>query len=292
MKSNFKKCCKNYFIKDDNLYYKKTSKFKNKDRKWESKKIDILVPKVDELNKLLFKFHVDSCHSNYKELKNLFYQNNIGFIGMDQLLEEYVRNCPLCCQTSRDLIRKDPIKSLEVEGPDARYAFDITYLNVDMSKAFGIKYLLSILDCFSRKANIYGTNTKNADLLLKYVADFCLNNKIPKKFINDNGMAFKNRVFTEFCESHNIKFLHGAPYSPHTHGIVQRFNYTIKKYLCKDFFTNNRNNLIFENIKFKIVNFYNNKKHRILGMSPLDAHKITEPLKIKELNEKKNKIIC
>lgn len=186
----------------------------------------------------------------------------------------------------------DPIKSIEVEGPDSRYAFDITYLNEDMSKAFGIKYILFILDCFSRKANIYGTNTKNAEILLKYVTDFCLNNNIPNEFICDNGAEFKNRIFKNFCEIHNIKFLHGAPYSPLSQGIVERFNYTMKKYLCKEYIANNNNNLVFENIKFKIVNFYNNKIHRILGMSPIEAYKITDITKIKEINEKKNKLFA
>ena len=59
-------------------------------------------------------------------------------MAWNQLLEDYVRNCPVCCQTSRDLIRKDSIKYIEVEGPDERYSFDITYLKEDMSKAFGI----------------------------------------------------------------------------------------------------------------------------------------------------------
>ena len=79
---------------------------------------------------------------------------------MDKLLEDYMRDCPICCQTSRDLKRKFPIKSIEIEGPDSWYTFDIIYLNEDISKAFGIKYILSILDCFSRNANIYGINTK------------------------------------------------------------------------------------------------------------------------------------
>ena len=125
--------------------------------------------KVEELNNLLFKFHVNSCHSNYKELKDQFNKNKIGYIGIDQLLQDYVRYCPVCCQTSKDLKRNDPIKTIEDEGPDSRYAFDITYLNEDMSKAFGIKYILSILDCFSRKANIYGLIQKNAEKLLKFV---------------------------------------------------------------------------------------------------------------------------
>lgn len=59
-----------------------------------------------------------------------------------------------------------------------------------MSKVYGIKYILSILDCFSRKGNIYGSNSKKSDLLLKYIEDFCLNNNRPKEFISDNGAEF------------------------------------------------------------------------------------------------------
>ena len=94
----------------------------------------------------------------------------------------------------------------------------------------------------------------------KNIKDFCLNNNIPNEFISDNGPEFKNRLFNKFYKNHNIKFLYGAPYSSHNQGIVERFNYTIKKYLCKEFIANNNQNLVFENIKFKIINFYNNKK--------------------------------
>lgn len=91
----------------------------------------------------------------------------------------------------------------------------------------------------------------------------------------------KIEYLPNFVKNIIIKLLHGSPYSQHSQGIVEKFNYTIKKYFCKEFITNQRNNLIFENIKFKIVNFNNNKKHRILGMSPVDAYKITDPSKIK-----------
>lgn len=63
--------------------------------------------------------------------------------------------------TSPSYYRIDPIHPIIVNGPDIRYEFDIAYLNEDMQKAFGIKYLLTIIDVFSRKAMIYGTNKKN-----------------------------------------------------------------------------------------------------------------------------------
>ena len=49
--------------------------------------------------------------------------------------------------------------------------------------------------------------------------------------------------------------MHDAPYSSHSQGRVEKFNYTIKKYLSKEFIANNGINLIFENIKFKNYKF-------------------------------------
>ena len=83
---------------------------------------------------------------------------------------------------------------------------------------------------------------------------------------------------------YNIKFIHGSPYSPHSQGIIERFNYTIKKYLAKEFVANNNNEFDFNEVRFKIINYYNNKKHRILGMSPNEAYKLTDPDKITVLD--------
>lgn len=110
MKTNIKKSCKNYRIKDDKLFYKKTFKFKNNIGKWGNKFVDLYVPTIIELNEYLFKYHIQSCHANYKELKYLFNKNNIGFIGIDNIIENYVSSCPVCCQSSKDIKRKDPVK--------------------------------------------------------------------------------------------------------------------------------------------------------------------------------------
>ena len=132
----------------------------------------------------------------------------------------------------------------------------------------------------------YGTNSKKSDNLLKRIFEFCMNNKIPKEFLSDNGAEFKNKFINDFCNMYNIKFLHGSPYSPHSQGIIERFNYTIKKDVSKEFLANNNNKLDFNEVRFKIINYYNNKKHRILGMSPNEAYKVTDPDKINEINEK------
>jgi hypothetical protein len=44
------------------------------------------IPTIKELNILLYQYHSKNCHENYNEFKRMFYENKIGFIGMDALL--------------------------------------------------------------------------------------------------------------------------------------------------------------------------------------------------------------
>ena len=106
---------------------------------------------------------------------------------------------------------------------------------------------------------------------------------------SDNGAVFKNKIFNEFCADNNIKFIHGAPYSPHSIGIVERFNYTIKKYLSKEYIANGEKNIVFEIHRLKIINYYNNKIHRLLGTTPNKTYKIIDTNEINKINELKDK---
>ena len=102
LKTQFKRVCKNYLIKEGcKLYYLKNTKHKNSDNKYIINKEEYFVPTIDQLNKLLYEYHVKTIHSNYKEMKRLFNKEKIGFPGLESLLEEYINNCPVCSQTSR-----------------------------------------------------------------------------------------------------------------------------------------------------------------------------------------------
>ena len=158
-----------------------------------------------------------------------------------------------------------------------------------MALTFGIKYLLSVIDTFSRKSMVYGIYNKKPENLIIYVKEFCMYNNIPKELSSYNGGEFKNKIFNGFCKDNNISFIHGAPNNPHSMGIVERFNYTIKKYLSKEYIGNGSNNLIFEDCRLKIINYYNNKQHRLIGTSPNKAYKITDDNEIKKIIDIKDK---
>jgi len=135
----------------------------------------------------------------------------------------------------------------------------LTYLNDDLEAAYGVKYILSIIDAFSRKAMIYKLNSKKSEIILKDIIEFCIYNGFPKEFISDNRLEFKNSKINNFCNKEGIKYIHGVPYNPHAQGTIEMFHYTIKKYLAKEFINNNYKNLNFEDVRIKVINYYNTK---------------------------------
>ena len=247
------------------------------------------VPTIVELNEKLFDYHCNNFHCNEKDLIQIFKNNNMNFYGLQTIIQEYVKSCPVCVQNMKTVHRKEPVKPINVDGPNKRYEFDITNLNDDLQEAYGIKYLLCIIDVFSRKGMIYGLQNKHADNILQNIIEFCLNNGFPEEFLSDNGPELKNNKTNEFCIKNNIRYIHGIPYNPHSQGTIERFHYTIKKYLAKEYISNNYKRLNFNETRIKVINYYNNKIHRMLGVSPNTASKITNIEEINKINAIKTK---
>ena len=93
----------------------------------------------------------------------------------------------------------------------------------------------------------------------------------------------------DICEKENIVFIHGIPYNPHIQGTIERFHYTIKKYLGKEFINHVYKPLNFDSVRIHVINFYNNKIHRIIGMTPNEASKLNLQEDIIKVNERKKK---
>jgi len=148
---------------------------------------------------------------------------------------------------------------------------------------------LGIIDVFSRKVMIYKHNNKEAEPILQNIIEFCLINGFPQEFASDNGPEFKNKNMQNFCIKENIKYINGIPYNPHSQGTIERFHYTIKKYLAKEFITNGYQKLNFSEVRIRVMNFYNNKKHRLIGMTPNQAAKLTNENDINKVNKIKEK---
>lgn len=132
----------------------------------------------------------------------------------------------------------------------------------------GYKYILMVIDCFSKYAWCIPLKNKTSLLVTQAMENILLKSqRKPKHLQTDFGTEFYNKEFKKLMKERNINH-----YSTYTHlkaSIVERFNRTIKNKMWKMFSLNG--NYKWKNNITKLVFEYNNTKHRTIGMCPINV---------------------
>lgn len=152
--------------------------------------------------------------------------------SMRKDVTKYIRQCP-CCQKMSTL--KIPIHTtpftLASYYPMDRLAVD-TIGPIDIPGSIDEnKYILVIIDAFSRFTRLYAipdTKAINAaNCLLDWIGTF----GIPSGIVSDNGTQFANELVTQIYDMMDIEDLKIHAYSKEENGIVERANKEVKRHL-------------------------------------------------------------
>ena len=151
-----------------------------------------------------------------------------------------------------------------------RYMFQMDVLFIEDFAKFnnGVKYLLTIIDTFTRYAWVRQLKDKSGPTVLnafKSVLEEA--GSKPIHLIIDRGTEFNNEKFTEFCLQNRIK-LDNPDSSSHA-AFVERFNRTLQSLIYR-YMTENKTRR-FVGVLSKLVLSYDNRKHRMIGTSPCIA---------------------
>ena len=95
----------------------------------------------------------------------------------------------------------------------------------------GNRYILSVVDHFSKYASAYATSRQDSktviDCLTKLFSEF----GVPSKILSDQGRSFISKEFQDFLKLWNVKKATATSYHPQTSGLVERFNGTVIRIL-------------------------------------------------------------
>ena len=185
--------------------------------------------------------------------------------------------------------RKNYIRrKIIVNHIDEIFAADLVEMQKFSKINKGYRYLLTCIDIFSKYAFVIPLKDKKG-ITIKNSLQKIFNKRKPKFLWTDNGKEFYNNQVNDLLEKNNIK-LYSTNNSEIKSSVIERFNRTFKNMMYKKFTENN--NTIFYNIIDKLVNEYNNKYHRTIKMTPVEASKKINENKIKQIYnfEKTNKI--
>lgn len=157
-------------------------------------------------------------------------------------------------------------------GINDTYQIDLVEMIPYASENRNFKYILTVIDIFSKYAWAIPIKTKNKTDVTNGMLSILKSGSIPKNIHSDMGTEFYNSVFQNVMKKYQIN--HYSTFSVMKASIVERFNRTLKTKMWKKLHFQGSYKWV--NILHEIVDNYNNSKHSTIRMKPIDVKRSDE----------------
>lgn len=168
--------------------------------------------------------------------------------------------------------RNYPRRRVIIKGLDDLWQADLADFTTYGRENKGFKYILMVIDCFSKYVWASPVKNKSAGDVAKAMRKILQGYRKPKNLQTDAGKEFYNSSFRQLMQQHDIN--HYSTYSTKKASIVERVIRTIKEKLYKNFSL--RGNYKWVDILPTVTDTYNNTKHRTTRMKPHDVTRDNE----------------
>ena len=196
-------------------------------------------------------FDKKSTGSGFKKLKNTARNSSI-------LADEH----------HKPIIRKLNKRKVYSQFKDNIWGVDLADMQSLSRKNKGIKYLLCVIDLYSKYAFVIPLKDKKGISIVNAFNEIIKqSNRKPNKIWVDQGGEFYNNVFEKWLSDNDINM-----YSTYNEGksvVAERFIRTLKNKLYKHMTATGKN--VYYDVLDDVVNKYNNTKHSTIKMKPIDV---------------------
>ena len=183
----------------------------------------------------------------------------------------------------KSVIKKFNKRKVYSQFRDNIWGLDLADMQSLSKKNKGIKYLLCVIDLFSKYAFVVPLKDKKGiSITNAFNKIIKQSNRKPNKILVDQESEFYNHDFKKWLSDNDIEI-----YSTYNEGksvIAERFIRTLKNKLYKHMTAIGKN--VYYNVLDDVVSKYNNTKHSTIAMKPIDV-KNNKRVYIDEHNEKR-----
>lgn len=153
-----------------------------------------------------------------------------------------------------------------IKGLDDLWQIDLAEFTQYAKENKGYRFILVVIDCFSKYLWTRPLKSKSADEVSKAMADVLVKRQ-PRNLQSDQGKEFYNTKFNQLMKKYNIN--HYSTYTVKKAAIAERVIRTLKEKLYKAF--NIRGQYRWFDILQDITDAYNNTVHRTINMKPAEV---------------------
>lgn len=194
-------------------------------------------------------------------------QNLVKASGLSKrAVEQWLRSQPTYTlhKTRR---QRFPMARYYVRKPNLQFQADLVDYSKFASHNKGYKFMLMIMDLFTRQAWAFPMRSKSGREVASIFQPFFQQHET-QRLQCDEGKEFYNKDVKDVLADYGIELF--SIYSPTKAALVERLNRTIKGMLEKIFTATNSKNWI--DVIDDVMHIYNNRKHRSIGMAPNEVH--------------------
>ena len=167
----------------------------------------------------------------------------------------------------RQARKRYPTRQYIVHDIDEQWQADLAEMQDIASKNHNYRYILTVIDIFSRYAWARPLKSKRGEDVAAAFRDIFQEGRIPKRVQTDQGREFENRQVRALFHDHNIELF--SVKSAFKAALVERFNRTLKHRLWR-YFTS-ENNQTWTEVLQDAVYAYNHSVHRSIKRRPAEV---------------------
>lgn len=158
-------------------------------------------------------------------------QNHKDWPGMWNHTKKFIRECPICqkLKYNNPNVKTQPFTS-SVYSPMVRIDID-TIGPIPNPETDGDRYVLVIIDCFSRFIELYATKTVDSKECAAKLLNFIGRYGTPEVILSDKGSQFVNELIDSLIKLIGSKRQLSIAYSKQENSIVERANREIMRHL-------------------------------------------------------------
>lgn len=158
-----------------------------------------------------------------------------------------------------------PRRNTVLKGINDLYQADLIEMRPHKKINKGFNYILTVINCFTKVADALPLKDKTGKSVTQAMEIAIKRDKNKIKHLQtDDGKEYFNKDFAELMKKYKIN--HYSTNSEKKAAIVERFNRTLKGAMYKMF--SKRGSYVWFDILPNLINEYNDKFHRTIGMKP------------------------
>lgn len=178
-----------------------------------------------------------------------------------------------------------PRRYVELKGMHDLYQADLVDLSSFSNLNKGYKFIITIIDCFTKFAFAFPLKSKRA-IEIKNVLEPIFEKYPMKHFQTDQGTEFFNSSVSALLKRFGINHYHS--FSEKKASIIERFNRTLKERMWRKF--TEQGTFKWVNILPQIIREYNHTVHSTIGVKPIDVTRDNELQILREIIRRRKKI--